>query len=190
MAMPAGPWFRIPLYGRSDQKEFSNEFWYYLFSGSPPSNWIRNTTAVAFFSKITGNLVYVYNASVTFLGIRMLYNDGSGTIGYELYSNLTGTDTGKLLPEDVSAIVQKQTADSTRSGRGRWYLPGFSESFADGSYLNDAGVTAFQAVAVDFKTKILDQGMDIRPAHWNRKTNHLLPIVDTPVVSLTATRRR
>lgn len=51
----------------------------------------------------------------------------------EVSVNLAGTATGSPVPPNVAVLVRKVTILGGRQGRGRMYIPGFTEADVDGS---------------------------------------------------------
>jgi hypothetical protein len=180
----------VRIYGTQDQKEFSNEFWYTISAGSPPSNWDQHAAAGALYSAIGTPLVATMSSGCTLLGCEFYYNNGSGTLGVDYYSKLTDSLSIAGIPEDVAVVVQKITANATKQGRGRWYFAGVGVTLIANSYLTSSGITAYQALATQLKTAVTDQGVTYSPAHFSPGLGMLLPLVDCPVVALLATRRR
>jgi len=187
---PSGVWAMVRIFGTQDQKEFSNEFWYSISSGSPAPSWDQHAAAGAFYSALGTAIVNTMSSGCTLLGCVFYYNNGSGTLGVDYYSKLTDSLSVAGIPEDVAVVIQKITATPTKKGRGRWYFAGVGVSLMSNSYLNSAGITAYQALAVQLKTAVTDQGITYSPAHFSPGMSTLLPIVDCPVVALLATRRR
>lgn len=180
----------VRIFGAQDQKEFSNEFWYSISSGSPPGSWDRHAAAGVFYNAIGTAMIATMTAAAKLIGCEFYYNDGTGTLGVDYYSTLTPSGILEGVPEDIAVVVQKLTANVTKKGRGRWYFAGIGSTFVANSYLTTGGVTAYQALAVVLKAAQTDQGITYSPAHFSPGLGILIPITDTPVVNLLATRRR
>jgi hypothetical protein len=180
----------IRIYGSQDQKEFSNEFWYSISAGSPGSMWDQHAAAGAFYSAIGTPLIATMCGTCKLIGCEMYYNDGTGTVGAAYYSTLTNSSVFSGIPEDVAVVIQKLTTNTTKKGRGRWYFAGVGVTEVNDSYLNSTGITNYQALAVQLKTAVTDQSITYSPAHFSPQLGTLIPLKDTPVVALLATRRR
>lgn len=187
---PTTDWANITVYGFADQKEFINIFWYSIFSGAPTDSWDAHAAAGVIYAAVATTLADTMNSGAALIGCEFFYNFGAGTFGVDYYSSFPGTLNNKLLPEDVAVVVQKITALGGKTNRGRWYLAGVDSSLVSGSYLNPTGQTSFQTFAVAAKTNVTDQGITYAPAHFSLQTTSLVPIKNTPVVALLATRRR
>lgn len=187
---PPGPWGLVTWYGRLDQKEFSNEFWLSISAGGPAPGWDQYLAAQALYTSLTTNWAVPMATATKLLGVNFQYNDGTGTLGIDYYQTITGSGSGPALPEDVAVVVQKNTANQTRHGRGRWFLCGTANQYSNGSYLTATGIGFFQQIAIDLKTAIVDQGVTWSPAHHDKSTNTLRPITNDPVISLLSTNRR
>jgi hypothetical protein len=173
-----------------DQKEVSNDFWYSIQAGTFPGTWNIVTACVTFYNHLTGALVVPLSSEVTIRGIRLVVNNGSGSLGTENYNALTGDDEQPSMPIDVAAIVRKITTTISRASQGRWYLPGLGQDLADESYLSSAGIVAFTNLAAALQLNVVDQSITWQASHYNRKLNVLEAIISCPVVADLATRRR
>jgi hypothetical protein len=185
-----GPWGLLIIRGASDQKEWSNDFWFSISAGTPSGSWNQLNAAQAILAALTANFFDALQQNSKVLGATFYYNDGVGTIGVDYYATVDGLDVGDPLPEDIAVVVQKITANTTREGRGRWYVTGIPASSLTGSYLNSSGIALYATVATDWKTAITDQGVTWSPAHFSPSTGLLYPITNTPVIALIGTRRR
>lgn len=186
---PPGPWGLVKVYGTQDQKEFSNEFWYSISAGSPSSSWDQKAAAVAFYTIIGTPMIATMCGTCKLLGCEFYYNDGSGTIGLDLYSTLTNSSVFSGIPEDVAVIIQKITAVAGKKTRGRWYFAGVGVTEVNDSYLNATGIAAYTTLAIALKTHVIDQGVTWSPAHFSPSLGTLTPIKNTPVIALLATQR-
>jgi hypothetical protein len=190
MSRPPGIWALLRIFGAQDQKEFSNEFWYSISAGSPPSSWDRHAAAGVLYNAIASPLLATMSANCSLKGAEFYYNDGTGTLGVDYYQTHNSSAILSGIPEDVAVVVQKLTTNTTKKGRGRWYFAGVATGFVQDSYLNSGGITSYQALAVQLKTAVTDQTITYSPAHYSPGLNMLFPIADTPVIALLATRRR
>jgi len=186
----AGQWARFVVYGLGDMKEFSNDFWFSISAGSlaPPFNY--NACLLAWYNSITTPWAAILTPGTTLRGAYGEFNDGTGTNTTNVYSNVSGTLSGTPMPEDVAAIVRKETANLTKSGKGRWFFSMLNQLLTVGSYLDSTGITNMDALAVGCKTATTYGGATLSPAHFSRKTGLLYPLTDTPVVGLLGTKRR
>jgi hypothetical protein len=191
MAGPPGVWGRARVFCYMDQKEFSNEYYYTVSAGGPiPVTWDPYAAATAFNSAIAVPLRVLMGSNVGTVGTQFTYNDGTGSSATDYYSKVASVSSSLAIPEDASVVVQKKTGNHTRGGSGRWYFSGVDRVNVGGSYLTTSGVNAWQAFAVALKTAVVDQGITWSPAHFSKKLGLLLPIINTPVISLLGTRRR
>lgn len=184
-------WVLFKVFGQGDMKEFQNDFWYSVSSGSVSPGFDYHGMIGAFYGALSAVWKNALTLETALRGAIGYFNDGTGTIGAEYYLTVVGTQTDTPLPEDVSAIVRKQTADLRPGGQGRWYFSMVPESTTDGSYLTPTGISSTYApLAVQLKAAVTHSGVTLSPAHWSEKLNALIPLNDTPVVGLLGTRRR
>lgn len=186
----AGDWILYRCYGYQDQKEWSMDFWYSVFSGTPSTSWNAVTAATAFQTAINTPLLNVLSSNAGVIGGEMWYNFGTGVIGTPVYLDNVGTAGSSPIPEDVAVVIQKITQSAGKQNRGRWYVPGIDGANIIGSYLSIAGIGNYQTLAIAFKASVSDQGLVYAPAHFNRVDGILVPLHDDPVVALLGTRRK
>lgn len=187
---PAGiSWASFEIFYEGDSKEVSNTYWYSVTAGAISATTNFATVTNAFATLVLNAFSGIVSNEVRFHGVRGIFNNGAGSVGYDDYLTSTGGDENPPLPMDTAIVVQKETADFSRAGRGRWYLAGVGVDQVDGSYLTNGGVAAVQAFAVAAKTEIVSGSLSLSPAHYVHSTRALEPIVNTPVVSLIATAR-
>jgi hypothetical protein len=192
--LPGTAYARFVEYGASDQKEFSNDYWYSVTAGTfDPSN-DGVTAGAAFITLISNAHVAVLSVEWNLRGVNVELSDGALAIGTPVYSANPGVVSGPPIPGDVAAIVRKETTTPGKVGRGRWYFAGVPQAFNDGSYLTGGGYAAYQTFAVKLKTALNFTGVlgavTLSPAHFSRKTRLLYPIHNDPVVSLLGTKRK
>lgn len=186
----AGDWGLVIIYGQGDQREWSNEYWYSVSTGSPSSTWNIDSAAEAFYSHISNALTPLLSNNYDTLGCQFYANFGSGTLGTEFYNTIAGTAGDSPIPEFTNAVVRKLTATFGRSGYGRWRFTGVDDSNVNGSYLSPGGLSNYQALAVVLKTAVTDQAITWSPANFSRKTGALEPITNCPVDAQLGTFRR
>lgn len=183
-------WALFRVFGTGDMKEFSNEFWYSISSGSFGPTYNFNGAIQQFYNAITPDWSSALTTGVTLRGAIGYFNDGTGTTGSEYYNNVVGTQTGASNPEDVAVVVRKKTSNMSKPGSGRWYFSEPAQADTVGSYLDSSGITNWALLAVQLKTAFTYSGVTFSPAHFSKKLAILLPIAETPVVGLLGTRRR
>lgn len=190
MPVPAGVWARLEIYFSGAQKNWSNIFWY-TGAGSFPSNYNQATFAAAFLTQMQAPLCAPMDSTLLSLGCYCVVNNGSGSFGVKKYTNLQGQDGSTYpMPEDVAVVVQRISDTAGKSGRGRLYLSGWSQSQCTGSYLNGTGYTSGVAIQTAMKAPIVDQGITWSPAVHSKTTNSLHAMVNALAVSLLGTSRR
>lgn len=187
---PPGVWALATLFSRLDQKEMSNEFWFKLSAAPVLATWNGVLAADGLFTYLTNPLQNLTPTQIKFVGVNLLVNDGTGTIGFQGYGTVGGTVSGGYLPEDVSVIVQKDTASFMKGETGRWYFSGVPDAYANGSYLSVLGETTWLAQAPSLLSTFVDQTITYTPAHFSPKNNTLNAIVAIGAVPLLGTRRR
>lgn len=191
--MPSRPtnalWARSIVYGRLDQKEWSNDFWY-LIDSAPLPFWSHSTAAAANFAVTANLMAAVMPMAATILGVQLYVHYAGGTVGTPYYDTINGAISGGYLPEELAVIVRKQTATVTPDGKGRWYFTCIPQSYVTGSYLNDAGITAYGGLGLQLWPQYSDQGITYTPANFSPTTGLLYPLVACEAVSLLGTRRR
>lgn len=183
------------VYGTSDQKEFSNEFWYSVSSGAlaPPLDGAIVATTI--YTTLCGPWLEVLNQLALLRGIYCELSDGSVVIGTPFYQDQQGQEMSTdYLPGDVAAVVQKITAHPGKTGRGRWYFSCVGVDLATNSYINPSGMTLFQSLSLTARTNITVTGASgpivLAPAHFSPTDGLLYPILQAPVVALLGTKRR
>lgn len=187
---PTGLWALLTLYSRLDQKEMSNEFWFIPSQAPDLTTWSGNAAALAITTNVQTALYNQASIKQTYVGGNLLFNDGTGTLGFDSYVTSTGQISGTYLPEDCSVLVQKDTESFRPGENGRWYFSGVPDTFATGSYLNGVGIPAWATALPQLMTSFVDQAITYQPAHWSPSNNTLKPIISVQTVGLLATRRR
>lgn len=187
---PTGLWALLTIYQRLDQKEMSNEFWFSMSAAPAIATWNGVGAAGALYTPILTVLEAVSATPIKYVGCNLIVNDGTGSLGFDNYTTAGGTISGTYLPEDVSVVVQKDTASFLPGEHGRWYFSGVPDSFATGSYLNSTGIAAWLAALPTLLNSVTDQGVTYTPAHFSPKQSSLKPIVAVDAVGLLGTRRR
>lgn len=187
---PGTAWALFKFFLQGDMKEFQTDFWYSISSGSVSPGYNYNAACNAVYAALVPDWKTILTPLTTIRGCIGYFNDGTGTLGAEYYQNTIGTLTDTPLPEDVTAIVRKQTANVMRGGQGRFRFGMIGESLTSGSYLVPGGITAMQPFAIAIKTAVTSGGVTFSPAHFSPKLNLLLAMQDTPVVGLLGTARR
>lgn len=183
-------WVRFAMYGQGDIKEFSNDFWYSVSSGTITETTMFQVISDAFYNALILPWKTALSSATTIRGCFSEFSDGTNVWTTNTYQNNSGSGLADPWPEDVALVVRKQTADGTPSGKGRWYFTGGGQVDVTGSYLNASGQADWQAFAIELKAPIIAGGVTLSPAHFSRKTGLLYPILQTPVIALMGTRRR
>lgn len=184
-------WVRAVLYMNEDTKEASNVFWF-----DPGFGYVISFSSLALDTHdlvlaLKTALLPILSSSVTIRGGYVEWSDGGTAIGIQSYQPAAGGITGDALPEDVAAVVQKITAGSGPSYRGRWYFSGIPESFSTGSYLNTGtGKPAMILAAASLLAPLSIGSNTLTPAHFGPSTSSFGHIILTNEVDLLATRRR
>lgn len=188
---PAGTdWVRMQVWGRGDQKEFSNDLWFSLTSGSFSPGYDYHGACQAFFTAFKTAWQPAFSTEWLLRGVTGTFNNGAGSLESRYYQTVLGGDVTLALPGDVALVVSKTTANFAPGGKGRWYWTGVGQSEVDGSYLVAPTPTIFTTFAIMLKTAFTSGGITFSPAHFSPKLNMLLPIIDTPVTALLGTTRR
>lgn len=189
MPRPPGFWTYLELFFSGMEKLWSNTFWY--DTGSTPIPPTDNP-AEDFYVNWASSFAALMPPSNAIIGARATINDGTDTIGYEYYHSTPGTVTSSVsLPEDVSAVVQRIANHTGKSGRGRIFVSGLSETMSSGSYISTTGETKLTVIASLMMTPVSDAaGNTWTPQHYDRLTNSLYAIAFAFPTALLATSRR
>lgn len=186
---PAGVWTRAEIYFvGNDTKEWSNIFWWKPGAATPVTD--RVPDALTIITTLAGNFAPLQSATVKSIGGVVEFNDGTGTYGVDIYQDQVGSLMADPIPEDVSAVVQRLTATSGPSGRGRIFISGVDSSLAAGSYLSTAGVTAVAAFATNMGMPIGGATQMYAPYFFSATTSAFLAVMKWYPVNLLATARR
>jgi len=140
----------------------------------------------------TDTFLTVMTNAITFDETRVKF--GPNDIGP--FASFSGGDNGALTPNgstpQVAILITKQTASGGRSGRGRMYVPGVTESDtdADGA-LQGPYLSAWQDAADDFLTNTVVAGYSPELLHGEDSPAPFpYPITSLSVSGTVATQRR
>lgn len=182
-------WTRAEVFMTSSfAKEWSNIFWFQQSAAVGYTNY--QSAADQIYSTINAALSVILTTGATIEGAQVVFNDGAGSYGIEVYNEISGSVAGNAVPEDVSAVVQRVTATPGKSGRGRIFFAGLPESFVNGSYLSTLGETAFGGLQGTLQAGIVSGGITFTPYFFSPKTGAFLPTTAFNYVSLLATNRK
>lgn len=190
MSRPAGTWLFAEMFFSGDGKEWSTEFWYDGAGATLPPTFSARSAALALYTALSINIPAIMNIAYAAEGISLEANFGSGTFGGVAYLNNAGINTNDPMPEDVCAVVQKQTATGGRSGSGRWRMSGICEDMCTGSYLNAGGIALMVTATAPFIVPFVNAGVTWTPQLYSRKLNVLRPITGIDTIGLLGTVRR
>lgn len=73
------------------------------------------------------------------------------------------------MPDNVNAVLRKQSSQPGPTGRGRIRFPALPPSFVAGNYITTTGITAFTALLTAWKNTVTDQGLTYTPAIFSPK---------------------
>lgn len=188
----SGQWVRVELYVNGYDKLFSNVFWYLADGISFDPTFDFKGDADALIAHLANGLKPLLHTTMTILGGDVIFNDGTGSYGVEVYNQTAGSaPTGAAMPEDLALIVQKHTGFLGATHRGRWYISGVCNVFTVGNYINSGGHAAMIAAGVVFAAGVSSGGGgDYSPAHFSPKLGELFAISTCSPVDLVGTSRR
>lgn len=190
MPRPVATWVLATLFGQSDAKVWATEYWYASAGGSPPPSFDPGTLASDFFAIMSTPVAGSMYSGFALQGCSVEVNFGTGTFGAKYYSTLAGSISGTPLPEDVCAVVRRNSAHGGRSYTGVNRYSALADSEAVGSYLSSSGMTAMQSIATATLTHLISQTITYIPQIYSRKLNLLTPVVGMEVIKLLGTVRR
>lgn len=186
---PTGIFTRVEVFFNTKLgKEWSNIFWFKADGATPASEYVPDAQAI--YDQLQTTLVDLTTTEVTVEGCVVVFNDGTGSYGVEVYQAHPGTVTATLIPEDVSAVVQRLTVTSGPSGRGRIFFAGLPETFVTGSYLSDVGATAFGAASADLQVDFPGASVTYSPFFFSPTTGYFARVQNFIPVALLATNRK
>jgi len=83
----------------------------------------------ALYTTATNGLENFMSADVTLTGVLVCTLNATmhQTTGTEAALSITGTDANASLPWDTAEVITWRSAQRTKYGHGRWYLPPFAE---------------------------------------------------------------
>lgn len=186
---PFGAWTRLEIYfNTSLGKEWSNIMWYKQSAAVSPGNFVSDANALmtavqTLFGSVQATPVQSPGGTVTF-------NDGTSSYGVEVYTGGSGAISGLLMPEDVSAVVQRLTGAGGPTNRGRLFVTGLPETYGAGSYLSGPGLAALQAFAAASLTPINGSVVTYSPYLFSPKAMTYNQITNMVAVNLLATNRK
>lgn len=120
-------------------------------------------------------------ATSTIVGINTELHAGGQVYDVSQTLNLSGNVAADELADFEAVVIQKRTAHSGKSGRGRWYLGPIAETLTEENYLTTAGYTAAQVVAGGWLTSVNAIGTTWYPQLWSKKDDSLYMLVSTYV---------
>lgn len=131
---------------------------------------LANTLGTAVKTAYTTNLAtsQAPTASLVRVGIRD-YRTANRPEFRDANAAVSGSAAGDALPSQVALCISLRTASTGKSGRGRVYLPGWSEAFNVANGIASAGiataaVTFIQAIDTALKSNGMALGVLSRPA--------------------------
>jgi len=190
MPRPAGTWMFVEVFFQGDVKEWSVGLWYDGAAAPLPPAYDANVTATAVDTALNAPILPALWNGVNYLGINVEVNFGMGTFSGQHYQLRAGTATGAGMPEDVCAVVRKNTAIGGASGTGRARFSGVADSSVTGSYLNLTGAARYATIGGAIITNIVDGPITWTPNLYSKKTNTLIPLVSFNGDALLGTARR
>lgn len=186
---PPGIWAKTTMYFNSDQKEYSNDFWWSLSAATVITD--MEADAAAIVASLVASYEPILSAEWTIRGGYTEFSDGATTIGVDTYRQDAGGVSSPPMPEDVAVIVQKFSSIPGRQGRGRLFIAGIPQTFCDGSYLNAApGQSLTTAFITAIGANVMGSSNTYTPAHFSRNAAVMQPVVFWDFAVLLGTRRR
>jgi len=144
---------KVTLSIQSPQKSrFHNVFWYDTDEQDPPANPqdVAEALASAAIDQLTDNIGGILTTADHTTALEaVFYSEGQPYTATGL-TTVTGSITGDQLPDYAAVVMQKRTATSGRSGRGRWYVGPVPELFSDENVITDTAHTAYELVRADW----------------------------------------
>jgi len=149
-------------------KQLSNTL-YWQGSAPPSSGYNPSTFAQSIYTALVTKWAACLSNVFYCNGVRVFVHNGpSESTGIYLLST-PGSVAVAALPDEVAAVVQRQTPVAGRSGRGRIFVRGLPNTFVTESRLNSTGVAALSTLITGLQATITDQSIIWTPAHFIRK---------------------
>jgi len=136
--LPPGPWLRFVLYFNGPDRGFQTDVWYQvLVAGST-----ADLTLVLedFVSLVTSSLVANLNEGVTLYAVKLYANNGTFTVSYVNYPEVSGGNSGTILPTELTLIGALKADIATRKAQGRIFISGVSVDDIAGDYPSSSAV--------------------------------------------------
>lgn len=139
------------------------------------------------------NLINYNSDQVEFLSTHVKFGPNDTGAQGDFSANETGGTSGAPLEPAVAVLVQKVTAHGGRSGRGRFFLPGFLDSIStSGGVIGGTELTALQTDVTAFLNDLsaFGGGPVVLHAPGPHGGDSPWPITNLVVSSQVATQRR
>lgn len=131
----------------------------------------------------TGNVVTTLSATASIDPLT-----DKQTTRAETVLSLSGTDIGEVLPAQCATAISIVTAQATRSGRGRFYLPPLAVSTVAAGRLSAGALTNLQTAFTNFFDVLETAGLQI--VVRNRTLHQSTVVIDAKVGDVIDTQRR
>lgn len=124
----------------------------------------------ALYTTATNGLENFMSADVTVTNVLVCTLNATmhQTTGTEAAVTVTGTDANPSLPWNTAEIVTWRTAQRTKYGHGRWYLPPFAEDQIAAHVIKSATTAKMKIVLDAFFTSLGSAG--VVPFIYNERT--------------------
>lgn len=138
------------------------------------------------------NILAAISVSIQLRSVLLKKGPNSTGASVEVPSGAFGTDSGPSGGPQVAFLVQKQTSQGGRTGRGRWYIPGVPEgSIGPDGVISGGKVALLQSKVDDFWSDIVAADIDPVLLHGEGVVAESPYLIENFVVqSLAATQRR
>jgi hypothetical protein len=175
--LPAtGNYAYATIFFEGQAKIMSCKLWF-TASGPVAGGFNASAFAVVVDTALSTDLPGVMSNEGSVIGIKISVRNG--LMEYSGRSNLAhpGTVVSPPLPDDVSAVVRRQSDQPGQSGRGRIFIPLVPESFVDENRFNGTATSPFAALEATLMTAITFVGITWSPAHFEFKLGQLHAVV-------------
>lgn len=186
---PPGPWLRLMWYCGGGDKVWTNDVWYKITS-SVPSGTNIVTVANNCYSALSGPITQFMNQNYNLNGLKVFLNNGTYTVGYDLFSPIPGVQNQNQLPQEVAVIGTINAGIGTRQGSGRLFIAGLDSQVLNGNRPSTVGEGFMTDLMTALKGLTAPGGLSTALAVWDRKTATLPEPVFTGIGPIASTLRR
>jgi len=142
-------WIQVRFRMRGAGGDIINTFNFRKTSAGVPTGTQLASFAQAFYNAVITDWRPLVAATVQFVDVtaRDMASAGGQEGTYVAPSNTFGTSSGEALPNNVALAITERSSFVGPSGRGRWFMGGFTEAATNGDVLTAAFATSIATLA-------------------------------------------